>query len=143
MQSDVSPDSEGVFQEHIALVENIHGLIDYVTLKSNLLLDADLASDHLMSIAQVNCGVLELDDANQQNAAMVEQASAATESLRGQASILVTTVGRFNVGQLSSSTPGAPSSPKRAVTLPLPRAQTSKRQTAARPAQSNEEWTEF
>ena len=52
MQSDVSPDSEGVFQEHIALVENIHGLIDYVTLKSNLLLDADLASDHLMSIAQ-------------------------------------------------------------------------------------------
>ena len=98
-------------------------------------------------IAQVNRGVLKMDDANQQNAAMVEQASAATESLRGQASILVTTVGRFNVGQRSSPTPGAPSSPKRAVTLPLPlplpRAQTSKRQTAARPAQSNEEWTEF
>ena len=118
-------------------------MIDYVTLKSNLLLDADLASYHLMSIAQVNRGVLKMDDANQQNAAMVEQASAATESLRGQASILVTTVGRFNVGQRSSPTPGAPSSPKRAVTLPLPRAQTSNRQTAARPAQSNEEWTEF
>ena len=94
-------------------------------------------------IAQVNRGVLKMDDANQQNAAMVEQASAATESLRGQASILVTTVGRFNVGQRSSPTPGAPSSPKRAVTLPLPRAQTSKRQTAVRPAQRNEEWTEF
>ena len=143
MQSDVSPDSEGVFQEHIALVENIHGLIDYVTLKSNLLLDADLASYHLMSIAQVNRGVLELDDANQQNAAMVEQASAATESLRGQASILVTTVGGFNGGQRSSPTPGAPSSPKRTVTLPVPRAQTSKRQTEAQPVQGNEEWTEF
>ena len=121
-------------QESLVGIQRLAGLMNGI---------ASASREQSEGIAQVNRGVLEMDDANQQNAAMVEQASAATESLRGQASILVTTVGRFNVGQRSSPTPDAPSSPKRAVTLPLPRAQTSKRQTAARPAQGNEEWTEF
>ena len=50
---------------------------------------ASASREQSEGIAQVNRGVLEMDDANQQNAAMVEQATAATESLRGQASILV------------------------------------------------------
>ena len=121
-------------QESLVGIQRVAGLMNGI---------ASASREQSEGIAQVNRGVLEMDDANQQNAAMVEQASAATESLRGQASILVTTVGRFNVGQRPSPAPDAPSSPKRAVTLPLPRAQTSKRQTAARPAQGNEEWTEF
>ena len=46
-------------------------------------------------IAQVNQSVAEMDRSTQQNAAMVEQASAATESLRHQAASLVQMLGRF------------------------------------------------
>lgn len=47
---EVSSDSEGVFGLHSALVIDIRGLINFVTLKSNLILDGDLASYHLMDL---------------------------------------------------------------------------------------------
>lgn len=50
LQADVPTDSEGVFLEHIALLKDIHGLIEWVTLKSNLILDSDATSFHLMDI---------------------------------------------------------------------------------------------
>ena len=104
---------------------------------------ASASREQSEGIAQVNRGVLEMDDANQQNAAMVEQATAATESLRGQASILVTAVGRFNVGKRPSPTSATLGSSERAVSFTVPRPQTNKRQTETRPIQGDEEWTEF
>ena len=104
---------------------------------------ASASREQSEGIAQVNRGVLEMDDANRQNAAMVEQATAATESLRGQASILVTAVGRFNVGKRPSPTSGTLGSSEPAVSFAVPRPQTNKRQTATRPIQRDEEWTEF
>jgi len=53
------------------------------------------SAEQAHGIAQVNQTVAEMDRSTQQNAAMVEQASAATESLRQQAAHLVTLLTRF------------------------------------------------
>jgi methyl-accepting chemotaxis protein len=52
-------------------------------------------SEQAGGIAQINKTVMDMDRSTQQNAAMVEQATAATESLRGQASRLVHMLTRF------------------------------------------------
>jgi methyl-accepting chemotaxis protein len=50
-------------------------------------------------IGQVNGTVAQLDQMTQQNAALVEQSSAAAESLREQSGLLAQAVARFRVGQ--------------------------------------------
>ncbi len=56
---------------------------------------ARAATEQAHGIAQVNQAVSEMDKATQQNAAMVEQATAATESLKTQAEHLVESLARF------------------------------------------------
>ena len=121
-------------QQSLVEIQRVAALMDGI---------ASASREQSEGIAQVNRGVLEMDDANQQNAAMVEQATAATESLRGQAGILVTTVGRFNIGQRANPLPGPNISAARPVSLPVPRTQTSKRKSAVQPLRDNTEWTEF
>ena len=48
-------------------------------------------------MSRINGAVAELDQGTQQNAALVEQSTAAAESLREQAHRLVQQVGRFRV----------------------------------------------
>jgi methyl-accepting chemotaxis protein len=48
-------------------------------------------------IAQVNTTVGQLDQATQQNAALVEESAAAADSLQQQAGTLVAAVGRFRL----------------------------------------------
>jgi methyl-accepting chemotaxis protein len=55
-------------------------------------------AEQASGIAQVNQSVAEMDRSTQQNAAMVEQAAAATASLRTQAQQLVQMLGRFRTG---------------------------------------------
>lgn len=50
-----------------------------------------------MGIEQVNQAVALMDEATQQNAALVEEAAAAAESMRDQASSLVKTVSAFKL----------------------------------------------
>jgi methyl-accepting chemotaxis protein len=50
-------------------------------------------------IAQVNLAITQLDQVTQQNAALVEESTAAAESLREQARTLTDAVGTFRVGQ--------------------------------------------
>ncbi|KQW93541.1 hypothetical protein ASC94_13025 [Massilia sp. Root418] len=61
-----------------------------------------------MGIGQINQAVAELDDVTQQNAALVEQAAAASESLKEQAEKLagVTSVFRTEVGHADAALPG-------------------------------------
>jgi transcriptional regulator with PAS, ATPase and Fis domain len=54
-------------------------------------------------IEQVNQAIGQMDDVTQQNAALVEQAAAAAESLEEQAQNLVNTVGSFKVDDHSAS----------------------------------------
>jgi methyl-accepting chemotaxis protein len=52
------------------------------------------------NLAQVNTAVADMDRVTQQNAAMVEQSTAAARSLAGEAHELSTIVGRFKTGKL-------------------------------------------
>lgn len=59
-------------------------------------------------IEQVNQAIGQMDEVTQQNAALVEQAAAAAESLEDQAQSLSVTVGRFTVDNSSVSSKSSP-----------------------------------
>lgn len=59
--------------------------------------------EQVQGIEQVNQAVTEMDTVSQQNAALVEEAAAAAESLQDQARALVGVVGMFNTGTAGHS----------------------------------------
>jgi methyl-accepting chemotaxis protein len=67
-------------------IEKVSGMVDAITRAS---------SEQAEGIAQVNQSVSEMDRSTQQNAAMVEEAMAATESLRGHARHMVGLLTKF------------------------------------------------
>ncbi|WP_334154386.1 methyl-accepting chemotaxis protein [Tepidimonas sp.] len=79
------------------------------------------------SIVQVNSAVTQLDQATQQNAALVEQTTAAAESLRQQAAELQQVVAQFRTGDAMPAVVAAAPAVRRSV----PRAET--RKSAAAP----------
>ncbi|HWT50568.1 MAG TPA: methyl-accepting chemotaxis protein, partial [Caulobacter sp.] len=56
------------------------------------------AQEQSTGLHQVNVAVNQMDQVVQQNAAMVEEATAATHSLKGEAGELAVLVSRFQVG---------------------------------------------
>jgi methyl-accepting chemotaxis protein len=56
------------------------------------------SQEQASGLAEVNTAVNHMDQVVQQNAAMVEQATAATHSLKGETAQLVSLVGRFKIG---------------------------------------------
>jgi methyl-accepting chemotaxis protein len=64
-------------------------------------------------IGQVNQSIIQMDDATQQNAALVEQAAAAAQSLQEQAARLDQVVGIFKLDETGSGAPAPPSAPAR------------------------------
>ena len=111
-------------------------------------------------IEQINQAITDMDNATQQNAALVEEAAAAAESLREQAANLSQAVGVFNTGGSQVALQSAPGASKlsaqsnrsvslrtkistlstsknqRAVTAPMPR-------RPAIAATAGSEWEEF
>jgi methyl-accepting chemotaxis protein len=66
---------------------------------SDLIAEIAAASEEQSSgIAQVNVAITQMDQVVQQNASLVEEASAATESMKEQAGALLRTVSRFDLG---------------------------------------------
>jgi len=61
------------------------------------------ASEQSLGIGQVNVAVAQLDQMTQQNAALVEESTAAAESLKDQASRLADVVGAFRLGAPSNT----------------------------------------
>jgi len=70
-------------------------------------------------IAQVNQAVTHLDQMTQQNAALVEESTAAAASMRDQAQHLAQVVSVFNVGAVATRAPVA--APRAAAPAPAPR----------------------
>ncbi|WP_084151104.1 methyl-accepting chemotaxis protein [Azohydromonas australica] len=68
------------------------------------------SAEQSTSVSQVNTAVRELDHMTQQNAALVEQSTAAAHSLRDQAGRLGTLVSRFHLGDGTAALPAPPSS---------------------------------
>jgi len=81
------------------------------------------AQEQATGLAQVNAAVNQMDQVTQQNAAMVEQSTAASHALAGEAQELARLMGQFRIGassaapapvQARSTPPAAPRSPSRA-----------------------------
>jgi len=97
-------------------------------------------------IEQVNQTISQMDEVTQQNAALVEEASAAARSLEEQASGLAASVSRFRVnGSLPSVTPEP--APRVAVAAPVRPAPVVRPAVPKRGApiatRTDEQWTEF
>jgi methyl-accepting chemotaxis protein len=73
-------------------------------------------------IDQVNIAITQMDEVTQQNAALVEQAAAAAESLVDQANGLMEAVSTFKVDEHSAARPSASLSSSAATVTPISRA---------------------
>ena len=91
-------------EEIVASVQRVSDLIGEITASS---------TEQRDGIAQVNQAVTQLDQMTQQNAALVEESTAAAASMRDQAQRLAEVVSVFNVGAVATTR--APVAPPRAV----------------------------
>ena len=126
-------DAGDTMGEIVASVQRVTDIIGEITAA---------AVEQSEGIAQVNVTVSQLDQMTQQNAALVEQSTAAAESLRDQAHRLIEVVSVFRVsGQANvTTTPARPAPAPRptpavgALPPPAPHAQVIAPKLAARPA---------
>ena len=82
--------------------ESVSDIVNQVKRVTDLISEITAASHEQASgIAQVGDAVNQLDQVTQQNAALVEESSAAAESLKHQAARLIEVVSVFNLGQQS------------------------------------------
>jgi methyl-accepting chemotaxis protein len=159
---DLISDSVSKVQEGTKLVENAGStmteIVSSVQRVTDIMGEITAASQEQSSgIDQVNSAITSMDEVTQQNAALVEEAAAAAESLVEQASSLMETVGAFRLNgsatRTSSSTPSnrrANNSPMRSASKPAPRAASK---PASKPApmkaavktgtDDSESWEEF
>jgi methyl-accepting chemotaxis protein len=102
----------------------LQAIVDQVASIDSLVKEiAASAQEQSTGLHQVNVAVNQMDQVVQQNAAMVEEATAATHSLKGEAGELAALVGRFKVGG-EASRPAAASPASRPVASPARTAQT-------------------
>ncbi|MCM5704384.1 methyl-accepting chemotaxis protein [Larsenimonas salina] len=69
---------------------------------------AEASREQSLGIEQINTAVSEMDGITQQNAALVEEAAASSESLKEQADVLKAAIAYFKVGPLESDTSSNP-----------------------------------
>ena len=87
---------------------------------SNIIAEITVASqEQSAGIEQINQAVTQMDSVTQQNASLVEEAAAAAESLRDQASHLVQTVSIFKTHDSHVAASAPVSAPARASRKPL------------------------
>ncbi|MDO8041823.1 methyl-accepting chemotaxis protein [Janthinobacterium sp. SUN137] len=100
---------------------------------------ASASQEQSQGIAQVNATVTQMDDATQQNAALVEEAAAAAQSLQDQAGRLAQVVSVFKLEETAQQPAGKPALPK-----PVRPARAKAAAPAARPtASASDAWEEF
>jgi len=114
---------------------------------ARLIAEISAASDEQSSgIEQVNQAITQMDEVTQQNAALVEEAAAAAESLEDQARTLAEVVAVFRLGtEGQRRTPSRPSASSRATAVVKPGKAVSRvsRARPPSPPDDGEEWAEF
>ena len=89
--------------------ETMHHMVTSVKRVTDIMGEVSASSvEQTAGIEQVNSAIMQMDQVTQQNAALVEQAAAASDSLRTQAQHLVEVVGSFKVAQGFAPAPLAP-----------------------------------
>lgn len=128
------------------ITDRIHGITTMVTQISAA------AADQSAKLGQVNSAMGKMDQVTQQNAAMVEESTAAARSLLQEADGLTTRVGRFKCDVAVQAAPRGPTSAGAAPTSREPaRAPRVGRLTASTASYGNlalapvaaEDWTDF
>jgi len=104
------------------------------------------SSEQSQGIEQVNTAITQMDEVTQQNAALVEEAAAAAESLEEQAQNLAVAVATFKVDESGSTAVAARRAPvaapaRRAAPVKVPAKALAKPKPKA--AGGEEEWEEF
>jgi methyl-accepting chemotaxis protein len=94
-------------------------------------------------IEQVNKAVTQMDEMTQQNAALVEEAAAASESLDEQGKSLQQMMAFFNTGTAQTAPAAAPRQARPAPTRPAPQRVKPTARPAPRTGQQDDEWDEF
>ncbi len=115
-------------QRIVAQVAQINGVVAEI---------AASAQEQATGLEQVNVAVSQMDQATQQNAAMVEESTAASHALSREADNLTSLMGQFSVGQQTRAA-ATPTQPQRPAPRPMAR--------AARPgsaAPKMDSWEEF
>ncbi len=107
---------------------------------------ASSAQEQSAGLVQINSAVSEMDRITQQNAAMVEETTAASQSLAQEVNRLGSLIARFQVTELAAGVKArkpapAAKSPPRAPARPMARGGQSV--LAVRPAVQEDSWTEF
>jgi methyl-accepting chemotaxis protein len=126
-------DSVGKVTEGTKLVDESGKALAEIVVRVKKVTDvmAEIASssrEQASGIEQVNKAITMMDDVTQQNAALVEEASAAAQALSEQASNLTQLISRYRVGE------GAASDQPRAASPPAPAAAPAvERRAASRP----------
>jgi methyl-accepting chemotaxis protein len=153
-------DSVGKVTEGTKLVDESGKALGEIVIRVKKVTDvmAEIASssrEQASGIEQVNKAITMMDDVTQQNAALVEEASAAAQALTEQASNLTQLIARYRVGEGSAdqapratgrpapTRTAAPPAERRAADRPM----TGKKKPVAAPARSTngvaEEWKDF
>ncbi len=124
------------------ITDRIHGVTAMVTQISSA------AAQQSSKLAEVNGAMSKMDEVTQQNAAMVEESTAAARSLLQEADGLTDRVGRFNcrsVARSMAAPVATPASRSKTATAarPAPAPRVSGNLALAPAAEANEDWTEF
>lgn len=106
---DLIKDTVGKVSDGTALVnesgETLNEIVEAVTKVSSIINEiSNAAQEQTSGIEQVNQAVSQMDEMTQQNAALVEEATAAGEAMADQAKSLLNMVGFFNMGSSGGST---------------------------------------
>lgn len=105
---------------------------------------ASAAREQTAGIEQVNTAISQMDEMTQQNAALVEEATAASQSMVDQANDMGQLVSFFSVGQMAAVAAGPSHATGRAATVKIP----PKKAKAVKPVKlapphSTDEWEDF
>jgi methyl-accepting chemotaxis protein len=120
-------------------------IVESVRRVTDIMAEISLAGrEQEMGIAQINQAVIEMDAVTQQNAALVEEAAAAAESLQDQASRLSEVVSVFKLDTAATPTPARKplKAVKSAVKAPV-RVQLAGKKVANGAMIANDEWETF
>ena len=107
---------------------------------------ASASAEQASGIDEINKAVTQMDEMTQQNAALVEEAAAAAESMSSQASQLISRVNFFELGHVQEIAPA----PSMAPATPPAKPKVSAKALAAAPKKSlqashpdDDEWESF
>ncbi|HEU4815471.1 methyl-accepting chemotaxis protein [Janthinobacterium sp.] len=108
--------------------------------------------EQTIGIEQINMAIAQMDEVTQQNAALVEEAAAASQSMQEQAGELAHVVGFFKTGNhvasVSKLSPARAATPAPAIARPVAKPAPMRKAVAAAPARrsnaaAESEWEEF